>query len=162
MRDDLLNFYISRKNDEEIIDLCQKYGAEEVNLWIHALKYFAKPENKRETLIPKILKYLEQIHTLSPLLILSILSKNKNIEYKYVKDFFLNKLKQDKASIDKDREIVAKKTKKANESRAEYRKLKTTAKTFQSNHCAQCLNSLSFPSVHFMCGHSFHENCLGG
>lgn len=28
MRDDLLNFYISRKNDDEILDLCQKYGAE--------------------------------------------------------------------------------------------------------------------------------------
>lgn len=117
MRDDLLNFYINRKNDKEIIELCKQYGAEQVNLWIHALKYFAKPENKRETLIPEMLKYLEQIHTLSPLLILSILSKNKNIEYRYVKDFFLNKLRQDKTSIDKDREVVTRNTKKANESR---------------------------------------------
>lgn len=28
MRDDLLNFYINRKNDKEIIELCKQYGAE--------------------------------------------------------------------------------------------------------------------------------------
>ena len=92
MRDDLLNFYISRKKDDEILHLCTTYGQLETNLWIQALKYFAKPDNKREDQIPKILKQLEEIHTLSPLLILSILSKNKNIEYKFVKDFFLSKL----------------------------------------------------------------------
>lgn len=79
MRDDLLNFYISLKKDNEILDLCTTYGHEETNLWIQALKYFAKPENKKEEQIPRILKHLEEIHTLSPLLILSILSKNKNI-----------------------------------------------------------------------------------
>jgi hypothetical protein len=27
MRDDLLNFYINRKNDKEIIEMCKLYGA---------------------------------------------------------------------------------------------------------------------------------------
>ena len=43
MRDDLLNFYINKKKDNEILDLCTTYGHEESNLWIQALKYFAKP-----------------------------------------------------------------------------------------------------------------------
>ena len=50
----------------------------------------------------------------------------------------------------------------AEESRNEFKKLKTTAKPFLSNNCVQCQNGLTFPSMHFMCGHSFHENCLGG
>lgn len=49
----------------------------------------------------------------------------------------------------------------AETSRAEFKKLKTTAKAFLSNNCVQCQNGLTFPSIHFMCGHSFHENCLG-
>lgn len=47
MRDDLLNFFISRNRDEDIIDLCREHGSDEVNLWIHALKYFVKPELRK-------------------------------------------------------------------------------------------------------------------
>ena len=43
MRDDLLNFYISKGRDDDILKLCKVHGAEEVDLWIHALKYCVKP-----------------------------------------------------------------------------------------------------------------------
>jgi hypothetical protein len=43
MRDDLLNFYISKNRDKDILDLCKEHGVEEVDLWMHALKYFIKP-----------------------------------------------------------------------------------------------------------------------
>lgn len=91
MRDDLLNFYIAKNKDEDILDLCREHGREEVNLWIHALKYFVKPEYKKEYYLPDILVELSMIENLSPLPILSILSKNKNIPYRYVKEFFLSK-----------------------------------------------------------------------
>ena len=38
--------------------------------------------------------------------------------------------------------------------------MKTTAKVFQAQKCSICKQTLSLPSIHFMCGHSFHENCL--
>lgn len=41
-----------------------------------------------------------------------------------------------------------------------HKKLKTQAQTFQETKCGTCGSQLSNPSVHFMCGHSFHENCL--
>jgi hypothetical protein len=91
MRDDLLNFFISKNRDKDILELCEIHGEEEVNLWIHALKYFVKPEHKKEYYIPDILEHLSRIPNLSPLPILSILSKNKNIEYKFIKSFFLTK-----------------------------------------------------------------------
>lgn len=52
MRDDLLNFYISKNRDNDILELCKIHGIEEVDLWIHALKYFVKPENKKEFYLP--------------------------------------------------------------------------------------------------------------
>jgi hypothetical protein len=52
MRDDLLNFYIAKNRDDDIMDLCKQHGSDEVNLWIHALKYFVKPELKKEFYIP--------------------------------------------------------------------------------------------------------------
>jgi hypothetical protein len=56
MRDDLLNFYISRNRDKDIVELCKEHGSDEVNLWIHALKYFVKPELRKEHFIPEILQ----------------------------------------------------------------------------------------------------------
>ena len=79
MRDDLLNFYIAKNRDSDIMDLCKQHGGEEVNLWIHALKYFVKPELKKEFYIPEILEELARIPNLSPLPILNILSKSKSI-----------------------------------------------------------------------------------
>lgn len=79
MREDLLNFFISRNKDQDIIELCKEHGHEEVNLWIHALKYFVKPELRREHFIPEILDELSKIANLSPLPVLNILSKSKNI-----------------------------------------------------------------------------------
>lgn len=91
MREDLLNFYIARTKDREIIDLCKEHGVDEVNLWIHALKYFVKPELRKEHFVPEILNELSKIPNLSPLPVLNILAKSKNIEYQYIKNFFLQK-----------------------------------------------------------------------
>ena len=120
MRDDLLNFYIAKNRDKEILELCKEHGESEVNLWIHALKYFVKPELKKEYYIPDILQNLSRIENLSPLPILSILSKNKNIQYRYIKEFFLAKyflklfrLRQDRQQIEKNKDVVKKNMKKA-------------------------------------------------
>ena len=32
--------------------------------------------------------------------------------------------------------------------------------TFRTRRCAACGRSLDLPTVHFMCQHSFHQNCL--
>lgn len=72
------------------------------------------------------------------------------------------RLQRDRSEIEKNKAIVLKNMRQAETSRAEFKKLKTTSKAFLSNNCVQCQNGLTFPSIHFMCGHSFHENCLGG
>lgn len=91
MREDLLNFYISRNRDEDIIRLCKEHGVDEVNLWIHALKYFVKPELRKVNYIPEILTELSKIPNLSPLPVLNILAKSKSVEYQHIKSFFLEK-----------------------------------------------------------------------
>lgn len=42
LKEELLNYYINDKNSMEILNICQKYGDTETNLWVQALKYFAK------------------------------------------------------------------------------------------------------------------------
>eukprot|EP01017_Pseudomicrothorax_dubius_P039869 TRINITY_DN6172_c0_g1_i1.p1 TRINITY_DN6172_c0_g1~~TRINITY_DN6172_c0_g1_i1.p1 ORF type:complete len:866 (-),score=298.83 TRINITY_DN6172_c0_g1_i1:134-2731(-) len=160
MREELLSYYIEINDHVKVLDLCRRYGETENNLWIQALKYFCKPENKDKNKIPDVLEYISKIEALSPLVILNILSRNQNIPYGLIKTYFLKKLQEERTFIEKDGEKAKENMEKAKASRAEYKKLKTQAKVFQTNRCAECDFQLTLPSIHFMCGHSFHENCL--
>lgn len=35
-----------------------------------------------------------------------------------------------------------------------------SAKIFQKTKCSMCNSPLELPSVHFLCGHSFHQHCF--
>jgi hypothetical protein len=69
--------------------LCKENGEKESNLWIQALKYFSKPDNNAENRIEEILSYISNLQTLSPLLILNILAKNRNVSFRLVKAYFI-------------------------------------------------------------------------
>ncbi len=91
LHEELLQFYIDREHknkDDDIIAHCQKswktYGT---NLWVQALKYFISHPNKVDR-IPDILEKITDVDTLSPLLVLNILSQNGNIPFEKVSKYF--------------------------------------------------------------------------
>lgn len=42
----------------------------------------------------------------------------------------------------------------------EMHELRTQAKTFAQKECTLCNKKLALPSIHFMCGHTFHDYCV--
>ena len=38
--------------------------------------------------------------------------------------------------------------------------IKTQARLFSTKDCVQCGQKLELPTIHFMCGHSFHDLCV--
>lgn len=46
--------------------------------------------------------------------------------------------------------------------REDIRLMKQQAKNFDQKTCDACNKELVLPSVHFICGHSFHEFCVDG
>jgi len=38
--------------------------------------------------------------------------------------------------------------------------MKRTAKNFDQRNCTSCEKELTLPTVHFMCGHTYHEYCV--
>ena len=160
LTEEMLNYYIAQRDSKGILNLCQKKGQNESNLWVQALKYFAQSGSKNE--IKTILSQIQNIQSLSPSLILNILSQDNPIDLETVREYFLYKLEQDKKEIDSDQLKVDSNTSKAREHRQYYYQLKTQAKKFQETNCAHpnCDHQVTLPSVHFLCGHSFSENCL--
>lgn len=49
------------------------------------------------------------------------------------------------------------------EMKQEIQKMKSTAKNFDAKNCASCNEKLqNTTTVHFMCGHTYHEYCTQG
>ena len=160
LRDELLHFYCEKDDDQGALNLCKKYGENEINLWVQALKYFAKPNENKIDRLPEVLDYIERIDVLSPLLVLNILSRNRNVPLVTFKKYFLSKMREYTGQTDRDAMMTRVNCDKIDKGRDEHRKLKTSGKVFQGTKCSHCDKTIFLPSVNFMCGHSFHENCL--
>ena len=167
LRTELLNYYIEKKDLNEIIKFCNEYGSEDPNLWITALNFIcSKPTadeknyNEKLNLIPKVLEKIVNIENLSHILVLKILMSNDKIQASHIKKYFIQKIRNQRNEIQQELEIIGENTDQIEEVQKRYKKLKTQAQTFQETRCGACRSELNCPTIHFMCGHSFHETCL--
>ena len=113
-----------------------------------------------EKYIKKILEKINQSNWFSPLLIMEIASKNINLSFGVVKEYLVNRVKKIQNSIDKNRKQVEEHNQKIQEMEERVHDMKTKAQLFQLKNCAECGRKLGLPLIHFMCGHSFHDECL--
>ena len=44
--------------------------------------------------------------------------------------------------------------------KAETMELRTSCKSFNQKECSLCDKKLALPTVHFMCGHTYHDYCV--
>jgi hypothetical protein len=72
----------------------------------------------------------------------------------------LNRLAIQDKVIRKNQQAVEENMKKVTEMRQEIQDLKTTAKNFNPKKCDLCHEDLKLPTIHFMCGHTFHDSCI--
>ena len=49
---------------------------------------------------------------------------------------------------------------KIDEMRENIARMKRGAKNFDIKNCSHCEKELTLPTVHFMCGHVYHEYCI--
>jgi len=97
---------------------------------------------------------------LSPLLVLEILSSKPQLRFKVIKKYLLNRLEAQDRVIRKNNKQVEENMAKIAKMRQEIQDLKTTCKNFNPKQCDSCKNQLSLPTIHFMCGHTFHDQCI--
>ena len=111
--------------------------------------------------IQRILSYIKNCSEISALTVLNYLQENKNIPYKYIKDYFISKLEKDSDQIIIDRRKIKDNISYIKNAKQKFRNLKTKVTNFQPQICNECGEELELPTINFLCGHSFHEECLG-
>ena len=91
---------------------------------------------------------------------LEIVQARKTLKFKVLRKYLLDRLKAQDEVIKKSKKKVDENMEHIGKMQAEMVELKTSAKTFSQKECTLCKKKLSLPTIHFMCGHTFHDFCV--
>lgn len=153
----VLQYHIDQDDSLKIIKTCEQYGSEDPNLYMPALVHYSKTGDER---LSQILKAIEHHKLIPPMVVIKILLESKRSSLGHVKEYlvrFLGKLHDkhldNENAIDHykdDTEVV----------RQRIEEFENHQTVFKPSKCSACQGILDLPSVHFLCSHSYHQNCF--
>ena len=162
----LLNLFDNKENDK-VIQFCQKNEDPEGTFWIQALNYFSNIDNYTDSNKNDMIKYLKTVllqlvkqEKYSPILALKALKENPHIKIEDIKEFYQKAMQIEKESYDKDKAEFEDKYNKLQKVLGEINEMKTKSTMIKPNKCATCGAQISLPAAHFLCQHSYHIACL--
>ncbi|RWS28783.1 vacuolar protein sorting-associated protein 11-like protein [Leptotrombidium deliense] len=155
----ILNHYISTDNAKNVIKTCQKYGDEDKTLWKTAFWNFAKKPESNENLV-YILEEIERRKLLPTISIIKILSQNETIPLSVIKDYLIRCLSKESEIQIENEKLIHQYKDETEKIRQEIEDVARGPRVFQASKCTACNQYLELPSVHFLCGHSYHNQCF--
>lgn len=162
---EVLQVHMAAGDHAHLIQDCMRLGdalrGGDPHLWSEVLEYFARQPQDCTEQVGAVLQHIEAGNLLPPLVVLSILAKNPNLQLSIVKDYIARQLSAESSHIQEDRAQIAKYQQETAQMRAEVKELRTQARVFQNSKDALSGAPLELPAVHFVCGHSFNLRSLG-
>ncbi|XP_074158430.1 vacuolar protein sorting-associated protein 11 homolog [Sminthopsis crassicaudata] len=156
----IMHYHMQHEQYRQVIAVCERHGEQEPSLWEQALSYFARKEEDCKEYVAAVLKHIESKNLMPPLLVVQTLAHNSTATLSVIKDYLVQKLQKQSQQIEKDELRVRRYREETIRIRQEIQELKTSPKIFQKTKCSICTSALELPSVHFLCGHSFHQHCF--
>lgn len=150
-----------------LVDACTAHGDARCGgdpaLWGDALECFGRlpPDQDCSRQVSALLSAIEAGGLLPPLAVLGPLSRNSALTLGLVRDYVARALQADDRSTRADAQEAERLRDEAERTRAQVERLRTEPVVFQSSRDAATGTPLELPSVHFLCGHSFHLRTLG-
>lgn len=178
MKQELLNYYIQNDEKDQVLKVCEEtQNSPNANpatcgdLWIQALTYFRDlPDPLCNNYLERALSALsfekdkgkdsKKDEILSPLLVLEILQSKPKLKFSVIKKYLLGRLEVQDRLIRKNNKQVDENLKKIEQMNLQIKDLQTQPKIFNPKKCDSCQHNLSLPTIHFMCGHTYHDQCI--
>ncbi|KAL7981664.1 hypothetical protein Chor_005752 [Crotalus horridus] len=156
----IMHYHMQNGQYRKVVEVCELYGEQEACLWEQALGYFAHKEEDCKEYIAAVLARIETKNLMPPLLVVQTLAHNSTATLSVIKDYLISKLQRQSCQIEQDEQKIQKYREETKRIRQDIEELKTSPKIFQKTKCSICTSALELPSVHFLCGHSFHQHCF--
>ncbi|KAG4305214.1 hypothetical protein PORY_001384 [Pneumocystis oryctolagi] len=160
---DVFHYYCSIEDTHKIIDLLEKYGDIEPELYLLALSYFtSSPKILNETgdYFYTLLKKIKEERLMTPLEIIKILSLNSITSIKVVKEYLIEIIEQERKEIDNNSKLISTYYDDIENKKSKLDDMMKSAQILQGMKCSICGLTLNLPVVHFLCKHSYHQRCV--
>uniref|UniRef100_A0A0P6J3Z9 Vacuolar protein sorting-associated protein 11 homolog n=1 Tax=Heterocephalus glaber TaxID=10181 RepID=A0A0P6J3Z9_HETGA len=156
----IMHYHMQHEQYRQVIAVCERHGEQDPSLWEQALSYFARKEEDCKEYVAAVLKHIENKNLMPPLLVVQTLAHNSTATLSVIRDYLVQKLQKQSQQIAQDELRVQRYREETTRIRQEIQELKASPKIFQKTKCSICNSALELPSVHFLCGHSFHQHCF--
>ena len=163
LRFDIFRSYTSAKDTRGAIKALRKYGPEEPQLYPAALTYFTsdpKILDEAGDELAVVLKKIDEDGLMAPLQVIQTLSSNAVATMGMVKGYLQQTIERERKEISSNRRLITSYRTETQDKRREISDLTTKPQTFNATRCSACGGQLYLPTVHFLCKHSFHQQCL--
>lgn len=155
----IVHYHMEHNDYDIVMETCKSHGHQDPNLWVQALSYFASKSDCKEKIV-EVLGHIEADNLMPPLMVVQTLAESTCSTLSDIKPYIVKHLQEVNEQIAKDESSIKQYREDTAKMRTQIKKLQTSAKIFQVMKCSQCKRGLSLPAVHFLCEHSFHQNCL--
>ena len=162
---DIFRSFTSAKDTSGAISALRKYGSKDLSLYPLALGYFSSSEEVLKAPgvteeLQTILRRIDQENLMAPLQVVKVLSQGGAVTMGLVKGYLSDNISRERKEIQANRRLIDSYRTETASKKAELADLGTKPVVFQSRRCSSCNRNLTLPTVHFMCKHSFHQECL--
>ncbi|KIW12066.1 hypothetical protein PV08_09340 [Exophiala spinifera] len=162
---DIFRSFTAAKDTSGAISALRKYGGKDPSLYPLALGYFSSSEGilkepgvKDE--LQTVLKKIDQEKLMAPLQVVKVLSQGGAVTMGMVKAYLSDNIQRERKEIQTNRRLIDSYRTETASKKSELADLETKPVVFQARRCSSCARNLTLPTVHFMCKHSFHQECL--
>ena len=162
---DIFRSAVFSGNLEKSLEIVNKYGAKEHELFRLALTTYTSNKQLMDTIgeenLKKLLTTIDNLKLFTPLEVLDCLTRgNANVKLGLVKDYLLKNIERQKSGIEKNEALVDAYELKLNDLTSQIKDLLHNPKLINTTRCSVCSGQLDFPIIYFKCGHQIHESCL--
>ena len=165
MYPDIFRSYTSARDTSGAISALRKYGPKELSLYPMALTYFSSSPKILEEAgvkqeLENVLRRIDQENLMAPLQVVKTLSQGGAVNMGMVKDYLTDNIARERKEIQTNRQLIDSYRTETAAKKTEIADLGTKPAVFQARRCSSCSRNLTLPTVHFLCKHSFHQDCL--
>lgn len=162
---DIFRSFTSAKDTSGAISALRKYASEDPSLYPLALGYFSssdevlkEPGVKEE--LQTVLRRIDEENLMAPLQVVKVLSQGGAVTMGMVKSYLAENVSRERKEIQANRRLIDSYRTETASKKSELVDLESKPVVFQARRCSSCGRNLTLPTVHFMCKHSFHQECL--
>lgn len=163
LRFDVFRSYTAARDTRGAINALRKYGPEEPLLYPAALAYFTSSPQILEEAgeeVDAVLKKIDADGLMAPLQVIQTLSTNAVATMGLVKNYLTATVERERAEIAANRRLISSYRDDTTQKLKDMDELSTKPASFSATRCSTCGMTLNLPTVHFLCKHSYHQQCL--